>query len=78
MTMSNADKILGILDFIVLFGLITLGCFTGKAVMNTVTDTVLGFNGPAIGVLAFGELIWNAIRKKLQKRWDSAKGNNRI
>lgn len=69
--MENTEKKLEILDFVILFGLIAVGCFAGKLVMDRVSDTILGFNGPAIGILVVGELIWSQIRKTLQQHWNS-------
>lgn len=35
-----------------------IGYFIGKYVADNVANTWFAYNGPAIGVLAFGELIW--------------------
>ena len=38
--------------------------------MVYVSDAWLSFNGPAIGVLIIGEVVWWRIRKKLIKKWE--------
>jgi uncharacterized membrane protein YciS (DUF1049 family) len=74
--MDNTEKKLEILDFVVLFGLIIAGCLAGKFVMSRVLDTILGFNGPAIGVLVCGEIIWMKVRKHLQEQRNKIERNN--
>ena len=73
--MSNSEKKFEILNFIILLGLIAAGCITGKAVMNKVSNTILGFNIPAIGILVVGELVWIKIRRKLQERLNNFEEN---
>ena len=64
---------LQILDITVTVLLFFIACYVGKLVMN-VYDTWLSFNGPAIGVLAVGELCWFGIRKLLcQSLWEQKK-----
>lgn len=65
--MSDIEKKVEILDFVVLFALITAGCLAGKIVMDRVSDTILGFNGPAIGILVIGETFWLKIRKIMMR-----------
>ncbi len=60
----DKDKKLQILDVIVWIGLIIISCTVGKLVMN-VHDSWLGFNGPVLGIMGIGGLIWWGVRKKL-------------
>jgi len=55
------------LDFVILMILVFAGCLIGKLVMAQVSDTILGFNIPAIGILVIGELAWLKIREMLVK-----------
>ena len=66
--MSDVEKKIQILDFTVLFVCVIVGCLAGRYVMNNISDSILGFNGTAIGVLAVGELIWLKVRGVLLKR----------
>ena len=58
------------LDLIVVAVLFTAGCVAGKLVMENVTDTLIAFNGPALGILGIGELVWWRIRKRIVNRHD--------
>ena len=49
--------------------LFVIGCVAGKFMMIYASDTWIDFNGPAIGVLVVGELIWWLVRKRLIKKW---------
>lgn len=49
-----------------------VGCFIGEAVMD-VYDTWISFNGPAMGIMLVGELLWWRIRKKLVEKDESNK-----
>ena len=68
--MLDHEKKLNILDISIVCILFTIGCFVGKFVTENVADTWFSFNGPAIGVLIIGELIWWRVRKKLKKKWE--------
>lgn len=70
MIMSDVENKIQLLDFIVLFTCIFFGCLAGRYVMNSISYSILGFNGPAIGVLAAGELIWLKARGILLNRWN--------
>lgn len=52
------EKRIQILDIVVVIALFIVGCIAGKLVMTIVSDTWIAFDGPTIGVLAVGELIW--------------------
>lgn len=54
-----------ILDLTVVIVLFVVGCLAGKAVMDEVSNTWLGFNGPALGVLLIGSGLWFMIRKRI-------------
>ena len=51
-----------IIDLIVTIVLVSVGCYVGKLLMDKY-DTWISFNGPAIGILVIGELIWWGIKK---------------
>ncbi len=63
------EKKIQIFDFIILTCLIFAGCSVGSWVIHSISNTVLGFNGPAISILLGGELIWSRVRKLLIKKW---------
>lgn len=75
--MSDNEKKLEFLDFVVLFGLIIFSCLLGNILMSRVSNTVLGFNVPAIGVLVVGELVWLKARRMLQDYWNKQKGQEK-
>jgi hypothetical protein len=58
------------LDITVTILLFIVGCIVGKLVMSHISNTWLDFNGPAIGILAIGELIWWRVRKRIIKKWE--------
>ena len=64
------ERKLQMLDLIVVAVLFTAGCFVGKLVMENVADTWIAFNGPALGILGVGELIWWRVRKRIVNRHD--------
>lgn len=68
--MDKNERRLQTLDLIVLIVLMTIGCFAGKYVMENISNTWIGFDGPALGVLAVGESIWWRARKALDKGSD--------
>lgn len=49
--------------------LFVIGCVAEKIMMICASDTWIAFNGPAIGILVVGELIWWRDRKRLLKKW---------
>ena len=61
---------LQILDIVIVVALYFFGCLVGKLAMEHFGSSWIAFNGPAIGLLAVGELIWFFVRKRLIKRWD--------
>ena len=61
------ERKLQILDLSIVIGLVVAGCVIGKLVMEKY-DTWISFNGPAIGVLVIGELVWWRIRKRLMSK----------
>lgn len=63
------ERKLQILDITVVIVLFILACFIGKLVMTYVANTWFGFNGPTLGILAVGELVWWRIRKRLIRKW---------
>ena len=68
--MFDKERRIQILDIAVVIVLFIVGCIVGKLVMVHVSDTWIAFNGPAIGILAVGELIWWRARKKILKKWE--------
>lgn len=77
MIMFDVEKKLGVLDFVVLLGLVIIGCLSGKIAMNNVSNTIVGFNVPAIMILVVGELIWLKAKAKLQERWNKQEGQKK-
>ena len=69
--MQDRENKLNILDISIVCILFTIGCFVGKLVMENVADTWIAFNGPALGILALGELTWLWVRKSLIKKWEN-------
>ena len=67
--MLDKERKLQVLDIVVAVVLFVFGCIVGKLVMIRY-DTWLSFNGPAIGILAIGELIWWRLRKRLIRKWE--------
>lgn len=74
--MMDAEKRIQVLDFALLFLLVALGCMLGKFSMTHISNSILGFNIPAIGILVIGELIWVKVRGNLQQRWNKKDENN--
>ena len=68
--MLNHERKLQILDITITIVLFIIGCVAGKLIMVYASDTWLSFNGPALGVLIIGELVWWRIRKILIKKWE--------
>ena len=66
--MFSWERKLQTIDILATLGLFVIGGFAGKLIMNYYSDTWLGFNGPAIGVVAIGELVWSQIRKSVKKK----------
>lgn len=75
--MTDTENKIQLLDFIVLFICVFTGCLAGRYVMNHISNSILGFNGPAIGVLVIGELVWLKVRGILQKRWSRQEGQGK-
>jgi len=71
MKMSDIENKIQAIGFIVLFVLVIIGCLVGSFVMNNFSDSILGFNVPAVGILAVGEFIWMKVRDTFQKRWSN-------
>ena len=67
--MVEQEKKMQILDITVTMFFFVIGCIAGKIMMICASDTWIAFNGPAIGTLAFGELIWWRIRKRIKEKW---------
>ena len=68
--MLNEERKIQILDLTVLMILFFLSGTAGKYVMTYTTDTILGFNGVAIGTMMVGELLWTRVRNNLIHRLD--------
>ena len=63
----NDSKLL-VLDLSVTILLVVIGCAVGKYAMDNISNTWLAFNGPAVGILVGGELIWLLwIRKRIDR-----------
>lgn len=67
--MLDYERKLQIWDITITIVLLIIGCIAGKLMKVYVSDTWLSFNGPALGVLIIGELVWWRIRKILIKKW---------
>ncbi len=67
--MLDYDRKLQILDITITIVLFIIGCVAGKLMTIYASDTWIAFNGPAIGILVVGELIWWRIRKRLIRKW---------
>ena len=65
-----SEKKMQVLDLIVVAVLFTVGCIVGKLVMENAANTWIAFNGPAIGILIIGELVWWRIRKRIVNWYD--------
>ncbi len=72
--MQDNEKKLQILFLAVVIVLFIAGCFLGKLCMNH-QATWPAFNGPALGTLAIGELIWWRVRKIIMRK-DHSDGRN--
>jgi len=59
---------LQIWDITITIVLFIIGCVAGKLMTIYASDTWFSFNGPAIGILFIGELIWWRVRKRLIKK----------
>ena len=68
--MIGHERKLQALDITVTILLFVIGCVAGKIMMIYASDTWIAFNGPAIGILAIGELVWWRIRKNIKKKWE--------
>ena len=73
MIIVDVENKIQLLDFTVLFICIFAGRLAGRSVMNHIANSIIGFNGPAIAVLAVGELIWNRVRYSLIKTLNNKK-----
>lgn len=67
--MLDYDRKLQILDITITIVLFIIGCVAGKLMTIYASGTWIAFNGPAIGILVVGELIWWRIRKRLIRKW---------
>ena len=67
--MIERERKMQALDITVTILIFVVGCIVGKLVMERY-DTWFSFNGPAIGVLSIGELIWWRVRKQLIWKWE--------
>lgn len=70
---SDNEKKLQILDLTITIIVFIIACIIGKLVM-TKCDTWIAFNGPALGILAVGELVWWRVRKLIVKKWEDSDG----
>lgn len=68
--MLDYERKLQIWDITITIVLFIIGCVAGKLMMVYASDTWLSFNGPALGVLIIGEVVWWRIRKILIKKWE--------
>ena len=64
----DQERKMQIVDASVTLVLIIIACILGKVSMNHFGDTWIAFNGPTLGTLAVGGLLWLVIRKKLIKK----------
>ena len=71
--MLDKERKLQVLDISVVIVVFIVACIASKYITTHVSDTWLRFNGPAIGILAVGELIWWRIRKRLIRKWEDEK-----
>lgn len=69
--MIEHERKMQVMDITVIILLFVIGCIAGKIMMINTSDTWISFNGPAIGILVIGELIWWRIRKIIiKKKWE--------
>ena len=68
--MIEHERKMQVMDITVIILLFVIGCIAGKIMMIYASDTWISFNGPAIGILVIGELIWWRIRKIIKKKWE--------
>lgn len=68
-TQENVKR-MQILDLINVIIHFSAGCFIGKYLLS-LNDTWLAFNGPALGTLTIGELIWWRVRKIIMRKGHS-------
>lgn len=68
--MVKQEKKIQLLDISMIIGLFFAACFFGKISMDYFGDTWIAFNGPALGILVVGGVIWWAIRRFIIKKWD--------
>lgn len=61
------ERKLQILDITVTILIFTVGCILGKLVMVHTADTWFAFNGPVLGILGVGELLWWNARNRLRR-----------
>lgn len=70
------EKKLEILDICEISALFLIACLLGKLCMNRFGDIWITFNGPALGTLALGGIVWRQIRKLIKRKLDSKDGRN--
>ena len=68
--MIEHERKIQALDITVTTLLFVVGCIAGKIMMIYASDRWIAFNGPAIGILAIGELVWWWIKKIIKKKWE--------
>lgn len=54
-----------IASLVITIVLVSVGCFIGKLATEKIADTWIAFNGPAIGIIVIGELVWWRISKRI-------------
>lgn len=59
------EKVNQVIEIAITMILFILGCVVGKIVMN-IYDTWISFNGPAIGIVLIGELLWWMLRRVIK------------
>ena len=67
--MLDHERKLQILDITITIVLFIIGCVAGRFMMIYTSDTWIACNGPAIGIIVIGELIWWRVRKRWIRKW---------
>lgn len=74
--MLEHERKLQALDITVIVVLFFIGCVIGKFCTNKYGGTWLSFNGPALGTLVIGGLIWWRVRRKIALKWEDKDGKS--
>lgn len=71
--MFPVEKKIQIIDVSVTIFLVLAASILGKISMNHFGDTWIALNGPVLGTLAVGELLWWRVRKRVIQKMRKGK-----